>query len=171
MPTVLTVNDSTPEIAADAFVASNAVLAGKVTVGAGSSVWYGCVLRAEMEPITVGASSNIQDLSVVHTDPGSPVVIGERVTVGHRVVLHGCTLEDDVLIGMGAVVMNGALVGAGAVVAAGAVVTAGTQIPPMSLAAGGPAKVLGRPVPGGPRHKVGAYESRAGLTRTAEGAA
>jgi carbonic anhydrase/acetyltransferase-like protein (isoleucine patch superfamily) len=169
MPTVLTVNDSTPEIATDAFVASNAVLAGKVTVGAGSSVWYGCVLRAEMEPITVGASSNIQDLSVVHTDPGSPVVIGERVTVGHRVVLHGCTLEDDVLIGMGAVVMNGAVIGHGAVVAAGAVVTAGTSVPPMTLAAGIPAKPMDRPVPEIPRINVAAYEYLAGMYRDVEG--
>jgi carbonic anhydrase/acetyltransferase-like protein (isoleucine patch superfamily) len=169
MPTVLTVNDSTPEIAADAFVASNAVLAGKVTVGAGSSVWYGCVLRAEIEPITVGASSNLQDLSVVHTDPGSPVGIGERVTVGHRVVLHGCTLEDDVLIGMGAVVMNGAVIGHGAVIAAGAVVTAGTSVPPMTLAAGIPAKPMDRPVPEIPRINVAAYEYLAGMYRDVEG--
>src|SRR4051812_50150170 len=117
--TVLTVNDHTPEVADDAFVASTAVVAGRVRLGPRSSVWFGCVLRAELEPITIGASSNIQDLSVVHTDPGSPVSVGERVTVGHRVVLHGCTIEDDVLIGMGAVVMNGAVVGAGAVIAAG----------------------------------------------------
>ena len=165
MATVLTVNDSTPTIAEDAFLASTAVVAGKVTLAAKSSVWYGCVLRAEVEPITIGASSNIQDLSVVHTDPGSPVVIGERVTVGHRVVLHGCTIEDDVLIGMGAVVMNGAVVGQGAVIAAGAVVTGGTQIPPMTLAAGVPAKTLERPVPDVPRLNVAAYEYLSGLYR------
>ena len=97
---------------------------------------------------------NIQDLSVVHTDPGSPVVLGERVTVGHRVVLHGCTVEDDALIGMGAVVLNGAVIGRGAVVAAGAVVTAGTQVPEMALVAGVPAKVLDRPVSDVPRPNV-----------------
>lgn len=170
MATVLPVNGSTPDIADDAFVASNAVVAGKVTLGAKTSVWYGCVLRAEIEPITVGASSNIQDLTVVHTDPGSPVVIGERVTVGHRVVLHGCTIEDDVLIGMGAVVMNGAVIGAGAVVAAGAVVTGGTQVPAGTLAAGVPAKTLERPVPDVPRPNVAAYEYLAGLYRDIDGA-
>jgi carbonic anhydrase/acetyltransferase-like protein (isoleucine patch superfamily) len=169
MPTVLSVNDSTPQIADDAFVASNAVVAGKVTLGAKSSVWYGCVLRAEVEPITIGRSSNIQDLSVVHTDPGSPVVVGARVTVGHRVVLHGCTLEDDVLIGMGAVVMNGAVVGAGAVIAAGAVVTTGTIVPPGTLAAGVPAKPMDRPVPDVPRLNVAAYEYLAGLYRAVDG--
>ncbi|HSP39010.1 MAG TPA: gamma carbonic anhydrase family protein [Frankiaceae bacterium] len=169
MATLLTINDSTPQIAEDAFVASNAVVAGKVTLGPKSSVWYGCVLRAEIEPITIGASSNIQDLSVVHTDPGSPAVIGERVTVGHRVVLHGCIIEDDVLIGMGAVVMNGALVGAGAVIAAGAVVTTGTLVPPGTLAAGIPAKPLERPVPPVPRINVAAYEHLADLYRAVDG--
>ncbi|MDQ1672109.1 MAG: hypothetical protein QOC98_671 [Frankiaceae bacterium] len=168
MATLLTVNDSTPEIADSAFVASTAVVAGKVTLGAKASVWYGCVLRAEIEPITIGASSNIQDLSVIHTDPGSPVVIGDRVTVGHRVVLHGCTIEDDVLVGMGAVVMNGAVVGAGAVIAAGAVVTSGTQIPPNTLAAGIPAKPLERPVPDVPRLNVAAYEYLSELYRTVD---
>jgi carbonic anhydrase/acetyltransferase-like protein (isoleucine patch superfamily) len=168
MATLLTVNDSTPEIADSAFVASTAVVAGKVTLGDKASVWYGCVLRAEIEPISVGASSNIQDLSVIHTDPGSPVVIGDRVTVGHRVVLHGCTIEDDVLVGMGAVVMNGAVVGAGAVIAAGAVVTSGTQIPPNTLAAGIPAKPMERPVPDVPRLNVAAYEYLSELYRTVD---
>jgi carbonic anhydrase/acetyltransferase-like protein (isoleucine patch superfamily) len=169
MPTLLTINDATPALADDAFVASTAVVAGKVTLAARASVWYGCVLRAEIEPITIGESSNVQDLSVVHTDPGSPVVVGDRVTVGHRVVLHGCTVEDDVLVGMGAVVMNGAVIGAGSVVAAGAVVTAGTQVPPNSLVAGVPAKVLDRPVPEVPRPNVAAYEYLSGLYRAVEG--
>ncbi len=157
MTTPLTVNGLTPQIDEGAFVAETAVLAGDVRLAAGASVWFGCVLRSEVEAITVGADSNIQDLTVVHTDPGSPVVVGERVTVGHRVVLHGCTVEDDALIGMGAVVLNGAVVGAGAVVAAGAVVTAGTQVPAGALVAGVPAKVLDRPVPDVPRVNVGAY--------------
>ncbi len=169
MPTLITVNDSAPDVAATAFVASTAVLAGKVTLGPKASVWYGCVLRAEIEPITIGAASNVQDLSVIHTDPGSPVIIGDRVTVGHRVVLHGCTIEDDVLVGMGAVVMNGAVVGAGAVIAAGAVVTAGTQIPPNTLAAGIPAKPLERPVPDVPRLNVAAYEYLSDLYRAVDG--
>ena len=151
MPTLITVNGHTPQVADSAFVAETAVLAGDVRVGDRVSVWFGSVLRSEVESITIGAESNVQDLSVIHTDPGSPVVLGERVTVGHRVVLHGCTVEDDALIGMGAVVLNGAVIGRGAVIAAGAVVTAGTQVPEMSLYAGVPAKQLDRPVPEVPR--------------------
>ena len=92
MATVLTVNDHTPAIDESAFVAETAVIAGDVRLGPRASVWFGSVLRSEIESITVGADTNIQDLSVVHTDPGSPVVLGERVTVGHHVVLHGCTI-------------------------------------------------------------------------------
>lgn len=157
MATVLTVNNLTPAIDPGAFVAETAVVAGDVRLAAGASVWFGCVLRSEVDSITVGADTNIQDLSVVHTDPGSPVVLGDRVTVGHRVVLHGCTVEDDALIGMGAVVLNGAVIGRGAVVAAGAVVTQGMQVPEMALVAGVPAKVLDRPVPDVPRINVEAY--------------
>lgn len=157
MATVLTVNSLTPAIDPDAFVAETAVVAGDVRLAAGASVWFGCVLRSEVEAITVGTDTNIQDLSVIHTDPGSPVVLGDRVTVGHRVVLHGCTVEDDALIGMGAVVLNGAVIGRGAVVAAGAVVTQGMQVPEMALVAGVPAKVLDRPVPDVPRINVEAY--------------
>lgn len=157
MATVIRVNDHTPDIDPDAFLAETAVVAGQVRLAAGASVWFGSVLRSEVESITVGADTNIQDLSVVHTDPGSPVVLGDRVTVGHRAVLHGCTVEDDALIGMGAVVLNGAVIGRGAVVAAGAVVTQGTVVPEMALVAGVPAKVLDRPVPDVPRPNVGAY--------------
>ena len=153
----ITVNGLSPRIAPTAFVAANAVVAGDVRLADRVSVWYGCVLRSEAESISIGPQSNVQDLSVVHTDPGSPVVLGERVTVGHRVVLHGCTVEDDALIGMGAVVLNGAVVGRGAVIAAGAVVTAGTVVPEMTLYAGVPAKRLDRPVPDGPRINVEAY--------------
>ena len=157
MATLITVNDHTPAIDETAFVAETAVLAGDVRLGPRASVWFGSVLRSELESITIGADSNVQDLSVIHTDPGSPVVLGDRVTVGHRVVLHGCTIEDDALIGMGAVVLNGAVIGRGAVVAAGAVVTAGTQVPEMALVAGVPAKVLDRPVPDVPRPNVEGY--------------
>lgn len=157
MPHLITVNDLAPQVPASAFVAANAVLAGDVRLGERVSVWYGCVLRSEVDSITIGADSNVQDLTVVHTDPESPVVLGERVTVGHNVVLHGCAIEDDALIGMGAVVLNGAVIGRGAVVAAGAVVTAGTQVPEMTLYAGVPAKRLDRPVPEVPRINVEAY--------------
>jgi carbonic anhydrase/acetyltransferase-like protein (isoleucine patch superfamily) len=157
MSQLITVNGLTPTVDAGAYVAPGAVLAGDVRLGARASVWFGCVLRSEVEAITIGEDSNVQDLSVVHTDPGSPVVLGDRVTVGHRVVLHGCTVEDDALIGMGAVVLNGAVIGRGAVIAAGAVVTAGTVVPEMSLYAGVPAKRLERPVPDVPRINVEAY--------------
>ena len=157
MPTILTVNDRTPSVHEQAFLAETAVVAGDVELAAGVSVWFGTVIRSEHERVTVGADTNIQDLTAVHTDPSAPVMIGERVTVGHRSVLHGCTVEDDVLIGMGAVVMNGARVGRGALVAAGAVVTEGTEIPPMSLAVGVPAKVIDRPVPEVPRANVASY--------------
>jgi carbonic anhydrase/acetyltransferase-like protein (isoleucine patch superfamily) len=157
MPQLITVNGHTPQVAESAYLADNAVVAGDVRLGDRVSVWFGSVLRSEVESITIGVESNIQDLTVVHTDPGSPVVLGDRVTVGHRVVLHGCTVEDDALIGMGAVILNGAVIGRGAVIAAGAVVTAGTQVPEMSLYAGVPAKQLDRPVPEVPRINVEAY--------------
>lgn len=157
MSKLITVNGLTPQVAPSAFLAEGVFLAGDVHLGARSSVWFGCVLRSEVERITIGEETNVQDLTVVHTDPGSPVVIGDRVTVGHRAVLHGCTVEDDALIGMGAVVLNGAVIGRGAVVAAGAVVPQGMQVPEMSLVVGIPAKVLDRPVPDVPRINVAAY--------------
>lgn len=166
MPSLITVNSLSPSVDPGAYVADTAVLAGDVRLAAGASVWFGCVLRSEVETITIGPDSNVQDLSVVHTDPGSPCTLGARVTVGHRVVLHGCTVEDDALIGMGAVVLNGAVIGAGAVVAAGAVVTAGTLVPAGALVAGVPAKVLDRPVPEVPRPNVAGYLMLAGLYRT-----
>jgi carbonic anhydrase/acetyltransferase-like protein (isoleucine patch superfamily) len=125
------------------------------------------VLRSEREPAEIGADTNIQDLTVVHTDPGHPISIGARVTVGHRAVLHGCTVEDDVLIGMGAVVMNGAVIGRGAVVAAGAVVTQGTLVPRMTMAMGVPARVTDLPVPDIPRSNVRSYQELADFYQVA----
>lgn len=130
-----------PQVPETAWVAPNATLVGQVTLSESSSVFYSSVLRGDMDSITIGPGSNIQDGCVVHTDTGFPAVVGAGVSVGHRAVLHGCTVEDDSLIGMGAVVLNGAVVGAGSLVAAGAVVTEGMQIPPGSLVAGVPAKV------------------------------
>jgi carbonic anhydrase/acetyltransferase-like protein (isoleucine patch superfamily) len=118
---------------------------GDVRLGADASVWYQTVLRADMEPITVGARSNIQDLSMVHVDEGVPCTIGSDVGVGHRAILHGCTIEDRCLIGMGSVLLNNVHVGAGSVIGAGAVVPEGMRIPPGSLVLGVPAKVV-RPV-------------------------
>lgn len=132
---------NSPQVPDTAWVAPNATVIGKVTLSENSSVFYTSVLRGDLDSITIGESSNIQDGCVAHTDTGYPVVVGVGVSVGHRAVLHGCTIEDDSLIGMGAVVLNGATVGAGSLVAAGAVVTEGMQIPPGSLVAGVPAKI------------------------------
>lgn len=162
MPNVIEVNGRRPEVHPEAFVAANATVAGDVHLAAGVSVWFGAVIRAERAPIEIGEDTNVQDLTVVHTDAGAPVVVGARVTVGHRVVLHGCSVGDDALIGMGAVVMNGAVIGEGAVVAAGAVVTEGTEVPPRTIVAGVPAKALeGRDVPPVPRHNVASYRELA----------
>lgn len=130
-----------PKVDQEAFTAPTSVVLGEVTMAAGSSVWYHAVLRADCGPIVLGADSNIQDNCTVHVDPGFPVTVGARVSVGHNAVLHGCTVEDDVLIGMGATVLNGAHIGAGSLVAAQALVPQGMQVPPSSLVAGVPAKV------------------------------
>jgi carbonic anhydrase/acetyltransferase-like protein (isoleucine patch superfamily) len=140
--TLVTLADgSAPEVAPDAFVAAGAVLAGRVRLLAGASVWYNAVLRAEAEDIVLGERSNIQDNVSCHVDAGYPLSIGADVSVGHNAVLHGCTIEDGALIGMHATVLNGAVVGAGSLVAAGAVVLEGAVIPPGSLVAGVPGKV------------------------------
>jgi carbonic anhydrase/acetyltransferase-like protein (isoleucine patch superfamily) len=130
-----------PVVDATAWVAPTATLIGQVTLAASSSVFFGAVLRADSDVITLGAGSNLQDNVVVHCDEGIPTRIGAGVSVGHSAVLHGCTVEDDCLIGMSATVLNGAVIGRGSLVAAGAVVLEGTVIPPGSLVAGVPAKV------------------------------
>jgi carbonic anhydrase/acetyltransferase-like protein (isoleucine patch superfamily) len=140
-PLVLPYGDDTPELDPEAWVAPGAVVVGAVTLAAGSSVWYGAVLRADVATITVGAGSNVQDNAVLHADPGHPLTIGADVTIGHGAVVHGCTVGDGALIGMGSTVLNGAVVGAGSIVAAGALVPQGAEVPPGSLAAGVPAKV------------------------------
>ena len=143
-----------PKIDEDAFVAPTASVIGDVTLGAGASVWYGAVLRGDVERISVGASSNVQDNCTLHADPGFPVSVGERVSIGHNAVVHGATVGDDCLIGMGATVLNGAVIGAGSLVAAQALVPQGMVVPAGSLVAGVPAKV---------RRELSA-EEREGLT-------
>lgn len=125
-----------------AFIAAGVVIRGKVSVGAQSSVWFGTVIRGDTERVTIGDRSNIQDLAVVHSDPGFPCEIGDRVTVGHAAIIHGARVESGALIGIRAVVLNGARIGAGALVAAGAVVGEGVQIPPNSLVMGVPGRVV-----------------------------
>lgn len=130
-----------PQIDPAARVAETAVVVGEVSVEAGASLWYGAVLRGDEAPIRVGRDSNIQDNAVLHCDEDFPMTVGRRVTVGHGAILHGCTVEDGALIGMGAVLLNGCVIGRGSLVAAGALVTQGAVIPPGSLVVGSPARV------------------------------
>lgn len=129
------------DIHPSAYIFPNTFLAGAISIGAESSIWPMSVLRADTVPITIGARSNVQDGCIIHGDPGFPVVIGDGVTLGHGAVVHGAVLEDDVLIGIGAVVLNGARIGRGSVVGARALVTEGTQVPPGSLVLGVPGRV------------------------------
>ena len=124
-----------------AWVAPGAFLRGDVTLGEKVSVWYNAVLRADQEKIIIGKNSNIQDNAVLHGDPANDIIGGENVTVGHGAILHGCTVEDNALIGMGSVVLDHAVIGAGSIVGAGAVVASGTIVPPKSLVVCIPAKV------------------------------
>lgn len=130
------------QIAAGVYIGAGARIMGDVTIGAESSVWFNAVVRGDTESIRIGRGTNIQDNAVLHADPGFPCTLGDGVTVGHTAVVHAATIEDNVVIGMRAVVMNGAQIGRDSLVAAGAVVTEGTVIPPGSLAMGMPAKVV-----------------------------
>ncbi|MCK6447009.1 MAG: gamma carbonic anhydrase family protein [Planctomycetes bacterium] len=124
------------------FVASNAIVTGDVTFGADAGVWFGCVLRGDDAPLVIGRRTNVQDLTMIHADPGVPNVIGDEVTIGHRCVLHGAKVEDRCLIGMGAILLAGSVIGRESLVAAGAVVKENFVVPPRSLVAGVPAKIL-----------------------------
>jgi len=129
-------------VADGAFAATNATLTGDITLAEDVSIWFGCVLRGDDAAITIGRRTNVQDLSMIHADPGVPSVIGEEVTIGHRVVLHGAKVGDRCLIGMGAVLLGGSVIGEESIVAAGAVVRENFEVPPRSLVAGVPAKLL-----------------------------
>lgn len=131
----------TPQIDPTAFVAAGAWIVGRVSVGAQASVWYGAVIRGDEERIELGRQTNVQDLCCLHADLGYPCILGDRVSLGHAAIVHGAIVEDDVLIGMRAVVMNGARIGSGSIVAAGAVVTEGVQVPPGSIVMGIPGRV------------------------------
>ena len=131
-----------PQIDSTAWIAPDAVLIGRVFVGPGASVWFGAVLRGDNEEIRIGAGSNVQDNAVLHTDWGFPLEIGENCTIGHKALLHGCTVGDGTLIGMAASVMNGARIGAACLIGAAALVTEGKEIPEGSLVMGAPGKVV-----------------------------
>jgi len=133
--------DKTPQLADSVYVAEEATVIGMVTIGARSSVWAGAVARGDNETIAIGADCSIQECAVLHADPGSPLAIGARVTVGHQAMVHGCTIGDGSLIGIQAVVLNGAVIGSHCLVGAGAVVTENKSFPDRSLIIGAPAKV------------------------------
>ena len=139
---VYEVDGKTPQVDSTAWIADSAQVMGHVTLGPDASVWFGCVLRGDTESMTVGEGSNIQDLTVMHADHGLPLTIGKHVTVGHKVMLHGCTIGDESLIGIGAVVLNGAKIGKNCLVGAGALVTEGKEFPDGSMIIGAPAKAV-----------------------------
>lgn len=131
-----------PQIESTAWIAPSADLIGDIEIGEDSSVWFGCVLRADINKIKIGKRSNIQDLSMIHTDFDTSTIIGDDVTIGHKVMLHGCTIEDGCLIGMSATILDNAVIGKGSIVGANSLVTAGKVFPPKSLIMGSPAKVI-----------------------------
>lgn len=131
-----------PEVAASAWVADSAEVMGSVQLAEDTSIWFGAVLRGDCESISIGEGSNIQDASVLHADLGKPLVVGRHVTVGHQVMLHGCTIGDESLIGIGAVVLNGAKIGRNCLVGAGALITEGKEFPDGSMIIGSPAKAV-----------------------------
>jgi carbonic anhydrase/acetyltransferase-like protein (isoleucine patch superfamily) len=166
---------TTPRIAESAWVADSAQVMGNVELADDASVWFGAVVRGDTEVILIGRGSNIQDMSVLHADIGMPLTVGEDVTVGHKVMLHGCTIGDGSLIGIGAVVLNGAKIGKGCLVGAGSLVTEGKEFPDGSMILGSPAKVVRQLLPeqleslrSSARQYVGnALRFRAGLSKIA----
>jgi len=139
---IYALDGNTPDLHPDTWVAPDANLIGKVTLGPGASVWFGATLRGDNERITVGSGSNIQENCVLHTDIGYPLIIGENCTIGHKAMLHGCVIGDGTLIGMGATILNGAKIGAGCLIGAGALITEGKDIPDGSLVMGAPGRVV-----------------------------
>jgi carbonic anhydrase/acetyltransferase-like protein (isoleucine patch superfamily) len=131
-----------PTIAKSAWIAPSADLIGNISIDEDSSVWFGCVIRADVNEVKIGKKTNIQDLSCIHTDVDTKTIIGNNVTIGHKVMLHGCTIEDNCLIGMSATILDNAIIGEGSIVGANSLVTSGKVFPPRSLIMGSPAKVV-----------------------------
>jgi carbonic anhydrase/acetyltransferase-like protein (isoleucine patch superfamily) len=157
--TIYSLDGATPDIHPDAWIAPDANIIGKVRIGAGASVWFGATIRGDNELIELGEGSNIQENCVLHTDMGFPLTIGRNCTIGHKAMLHGCTIGDGSLIGMGATVLNGANIGQGALIGAGALVTEGKDIAAGSLVMGAPGKVV----------RMLDEDARANLIKSAEG--
>lgn len=139
---IFSLDDFTPDLHESVWVAETASVIGNIIMAEESSVWFGAVMRGDNEPIRVGARSNIQDNSVLHSDPGQPLTIGEDVIVGHQVMLHGCTIGDGCLVGIGATILNGAQIGEGSIIGAHALITENKVIPPNSLVVGAPGRVM-----------------------------
>jgi carbonic anhydrase/acetyltransferase-like protein (isoleucine patch superfamily) len=139
---VYRIGDDTPRIAPTAWVADNATVIGRVALAEGASVWYGAVLRGDNDAITIGRDSNVQDGSVLHTDHGWPLTLGASVSIGHQVMLHGCTVGDGTLVGIQSVLLNGARIGRHSIVGAGSLVTEGKEFPDGALIVGRPAKLV-----------------------------
>jgi carbonic anhydrase/acetyltransferase-like protein (isoleucine patch superfamily) len=155
------------QIAPTAFVADNATVLGDVTIGAESSIWFGTVIRGDVERISIGAQTNIQDLCLLHADPGFPCVIGDRVTVGHGAIVHGATVEDEALVGIRAVVLNGARIGRGSIVGAGALIPENFEVPPKTLFVGVPARFVRATTPADQQRARHAWENYAAAAKTA----
>jgi len=155
---LLALPNNAPSVDSTAFVAAGARIIGDVSLAAGSSVWYNAVLRGDSAEIVIGPGSNVQDNVSVHVDGGHPVIVGSKVSIGHNAVVHGCTIGDGSLVGMGAVILSGAVIGEGCLIAGGAVVLGGTEVPAGSLVAGVPAKV----------RRALSEEERAGLISNAD---
>jgi len=139
--TIYAYKDYHPQLHPSVYIAPTAQIIGDVSIDKDSSVWFGTIVRGDSDTITIGERTNIQDLTMCHADENVPLTIGNDVTVGHRCIIHGCTIEDDCLIGMGAIIMNHAVIGKGSVIAAGSVVLENTIIPPYSMVAGSPGKI------------------------------
>ena len=156
---IYSLDNIAPDIHPTAWIAPNAVLIGRVVIGSGASIWFGAVLRGDYEEIRIGDGSNVQENAVLHTDCGFPLTVGTNCTVGHRAMLHGCTIGDGSLIGMGATLLNGSIIGDACLIGACALITEGKQIPEGSLVMGSPGKVV----------RLLDAEGRAGLLRSAKG--
>lgn len=158
--TIFALGDYRPELPenGDYWIAPDANVIGQVVVESGVSIWFGATLRGDTEPLSIGAGSNIQENTVIHSDPGFPVRIGQNCTIGHKAMIHGCTIGDGSLIGMGATVLNGARIGSGCLIGAGALIPEGKEIPDGSLVMGMPGKVV----------RVLDEEAQAGLLESAE---
>ena len=140
--TIYALDDTAPKVAETAWIAPDANVVGNVVVGELASIWFGCTLRGDNETITVGDGTNIQENTVMHSDPGFPLTIGKNCTIGHKAMLHGCSIDDESLIGMGATVLNGAKIGKNCLIGAGALITEGKVIPDGSLVMGAPGRVV-----------------------------